>query len=229
MVGESLERDLGASEDSVKASLNYGTGNLAITFGSTQITNISELEICGPVIITEESSGRVKLDFVLPVQTVELAVQPSSSDELIRRSIVPYDVTWATQVRFVIYQLGTNGSDYQLEYYDGSAWVSEGAVYTTGAANALSYVSMWRDISSAWKGFGDCFVRLRSTAEPDAAVDTPYAALQFRRSCSVCGTLDTAPSCGVVTIIPSDLPGGYRADTTLVTADTIIITADYSL
>jgi hypothetical protein len=188
------------SQTNKPSKFNFGlvTGTLTVRSDQGDFTQVSILEICGPVIVTEESAGHVKLDFVLPVQTLELSAQPAGADELIRQSIVPYDVGWADQYRYVIYESNTNGSDYVARYYDGAAWQNVGTMYTTAGAQPLSYVSEWQTIPAAWKLVGDAFMQVVATTD----CDVPYAALQFRRLCDVCSTLTEAPSCGTVTVVP---------------------------
>jgi len=206
LLSEALERDLGVSDSQATkpSRFNFGTvtGTLTVRSDQGDFTQVAILEICGPVIVTEEAAGHVKLDFVVPVQTLELSAQPAGADELIRQSIVPYDVGWADQYRYVIYESNTNGNDYLARYYDGAAWQNVGTMYTTAGAQPLSYVSEWQDIPAAWKLVGDAFLQVVAANEPDPACDVPYAAIQFRRFCDECTTLLTAPSCGTVTIVP---------------------------
>lgn len=205
MLAESVERDLGVSDSQTVSSTIGDTGASGLTVVASGVSyyGIAEIDLCGPVIVTETSPGVLTLDLALPVQTLELAAQPAGSDEKVRQSIVPYDVSWATEYRYVVYVSNIHAAVLQARYHDGTSWQNAGTSYTTGVAAALSYVSDWQEIPAGWKAVGDAFLQVAATNEPDVDCDMPYVALQFRRSCSVCSTITVAPSCGTVTITPS--------------------------
>lgn len=204
LLNESLERDLGLSDSqtavTVFQSAGGGAGTLSLIYDGGTLAAIDTIEVCGPVVVTELSSGYVHLDFVLPIQTLELVANPQGSDELVRQSMVPYDVSWATEFRYVIYYDNTNAPDLRARYYDGTTWQNVGTDFNPGATGGLTIVSDWITIPGAWKAVGDALCRVDAANEPDVNCDIRYAALQFRRSCSVCSTLEVAPSCGTVTV-----------------------------
>lgn len=205
MLAEAVERDLGASDSQTTTSrfVQSDPGTLTVEHDGTSIFSVTQLNLVGMFVVTEVSAGVVEIVSALPIQTLELTAQSAGADERVRQSIVPYDVSWADEYRYVAYQSNIHGAVLQARYYDGSAWQNVGTSFTTGAAAALSYVSAWQTIPAAWKSVGDAFCQVAATNEPDTHCDMPYVALQFRQSCSRTTTISNIPSCGTATVVTS--------------------------
>ncbi len=87
--------------------------------------------------------------------------------------ITPYD-----KFRLVIGEEGTDGADYDLQYYDGGWIEANASPFTAGSTDPICYHSAWTPIPPSMKAYDMALLRINIRSDV-AGTLTTFLAVQF--------------------------------------------------